>query len=295
MNHKESFLKYLQHEKRYSQHTIRSYLDDLDQFISFCGSDENTFEPVNVDHKKIRNWIVDMVNNNISVRSVKRKISTLKSFYKYLLREGVINYNPVEKVLTPKADNKLPVFINKKHMDILLDDIDFGNDYKGVRNKLIIEMFYNTGIRVSELINLKINDLNITELKLRVIGKRNKERIIPFTKIFKESLLRYLNLRNDVFRSGGEDYLFLTEKNSKMYPKLVYRIVNRYLNLITTIEKKSPHVLRHTFATHMLNAGADLNAIKELLGHSNLAATEIYTHNTFERLKSIYKQAHPRA
>ena len=156
-------------------------------------------------------------------------------------------------------------------------------------------MFYNTGIRVSELINLKMNDVNIFELRLRVIGKRNKERIIPFTRVFKDSLQRYLNIRKDKFRSGSEDYLFLTEKSKKMYPKLVYRIVNRYLNLITTIEKKSPHVLRHTFATHMLNAGADLNAIKELLGHSNLAATEIYTHNTFERLKSIYKQAHPRA
>jgi len=201
----------------------------------------------------------------------------------------------VEKVLTPKADTKVPAFVNKKNMDILLDDVDFGNDYKGVRNKLIIEMFYNTGIRVSELINLQISDLNITELKLRVLGKRNKERIIPFTRVFKESLQGYLNIRNDKFRYGCKDYLFLTEKNSKMYPKLVYRIVNRYLSLITTIEKKSPHILRHTFATHMLNAGADLNAIKELLGHSNLAATEIYTHSTFERLKSIYKQAHPRA
>jgi integrase/recombinase XerC len=295
MNHKESFLKYLKYEKRYSQHTIRSYQDDLDQFISFCDFNENNFKPVNVDHKKIRSWVVELVNNKISIRSVKRKISTLKSFYKYLLREGIVGYNPVDKVLTPKADNKLPAFINKKHMDILLDDVDFGNDYKGIRNKLIIEMFYNTGMRVSELINLKINDLNITELKLRVIGKRNKERIIPFTRVFKESLQGYLNIRNDKFRSGNVDYLFLTGKNNKMYPKLVYRIVNRYLNLITTIEKKSPHVLRHTFATHMLNAGADLNAIKELLGHSNLAATEIYTHNTFERLKSIYKQAHPRA
>lgn len=295
MNYKESFLKYLQHEKRYSAHTIRSYLDDLDQFISFCDFNEHNFEPVNINHKKIRSWIVDLVNNNISIRSVKRKISTLKSFYKYLLREGLISYNPVDKVLTPKADNKLPAFINKKHMDVLLDDIDFGIDYKGIRNKLIIEMFYNTGIRVSELINLKMNDVNIFELRLRVIGKRNKERIIPFTRVFKDSLQRYLNIRKDKFRSGSEDYLFLTEKSKKMYPKLVYRIVNRYLNLITTIEKKSPHVLRHTFATHMLNAGADLNAIKELLGHSNLAATEIYTHNTFERLKSIYKQAHPRA
>ncbi len=270
-------------------------MDDLDQFISFCNFNENNFKPVNIDHKKIRSWIVDLINNKISIRSVKRKISTLKSFYKYLLREGIVSHNPVEKVLTPKADSRLPVFINKKHMDILLDDIDFGNDYKGVRNKLIIEMFYNTGMRVSELINLQISDLNITELKLRVLGKRNKERIIPFTNVFKESLQGYLNIRNDKFRTGCEDYLFLTGKSSKMYPKLVYRIVNRYLNLITTIEKKSPHVLRHTFATHMLNAGADLNAIKELLGHSNLAATEIYTHSTFERLKSVYKQAHPRA
>ncbi len=295
MNYKESFLKYLQYEKRYSAHTVRSYLDDLEQFISFCDFNEDNFEPVKINHKKIRSWIVNLVNNNISIRSVKRKISTLKSFYKFLLREGLIGYNPVEKVLTPKADNKLPAFINKKHMDVLLDDIDFGNDYKGVRNKLIIEMFYNTGIRVSELINLKIDDVNINELRLRVTGKRNKERIIPFTRVFKDSLQEYINIRNDKFRSAGEDYLFLTGKSKKMYPKLVYRIVNRYLNLITTIEKKSPHVLRHTFATHMLNAGADLNAIKELLGHSNLAATEIYTHNTFERLKSIYKQAHPRA
>jgi integrase/recombinase XerC len=295
MNHKESFLKYLQYEKRYSPHTIRSYLDDIEQFMSFSDFNDKNFKPGNVDHKKIRSWIVDLVNNNISIRSVRRKISTLKSFYKYLLREGHVSYNPVEKILTPRADNKLPAFINKKHMDILLDEIDFGNDFKGIRNKLIIEMFYNTGIRVSELINLKINSINIDELKLKVTGKRNKERIIPFTRVFGDSLQKYLDIRLEKYRSGGDDFLFLTEKSNKMYPKLVYRIVNKYLNLITTIEKKSPHVLRHTFATHMLNAGADLNAIKELLGHSNLAATEIYTHNTFERLKKIYKQAHPRA
>jgi len=295
MNHKESFINYLKYEKRYSPHTIRSYLDDIEQFMSYCGFNANSFNPGDVDHRMIRRWIVELVNNNISIRSVRRKISTLKSFYKYLLREGHVSYNPVEKILTPKTDNRLPVFINKKHMDILLDDIDFGNDFKGVRNKLIIEMFYNTGIRVSELINLKINSININELKLKVTGKRNKERIIPFTRVFRDSLQKYMGMRTERYMSGSDDFLFLTEKGSKMYPKLVYRIVNRYLNLITTIEKKSPHVLRHTFATHMLNAGADLNAIKELLGHSNLAATEIYTHNTFERLKSIYKQAHPRA
>jgi integrase/recombinase XerC len=295
MNHKESFLNYLQYEKRYSPHTIRSYLDDIEQFLSYCDFNADSFNPGDVDHRMIRSWIVDLVNNNISIRSVRRKISTLKSFYKYLLREGHVSYNPVEKILTPRADNRLPVFINKKHMDTLLDDIDFGNDFEGVRNKLIIEMFYNTGIRVSELINLKMNSVNIDELKLKVTGKRNKERIIPFTRVFRDSLQKYLGIRIEKYMSGSDDFLFLTGKGSKMYPKLVYRIVNRYLNLITTIEKKSPHVLRHTFATHMLNAGADLNAIKELLGHSNLAATEIYTHNTFERLKSIYKQAHPRA
>jgi integrase/recombinase XerC len=295
MNHKESFLNYLKYEKRYSPHTLRSYLDDIEQFMSYCGFNDNSYNPGDVDHRMIRSWIVDLVNNNISIRSVRRKISTLKSFYKYLLREGHVSYNPVEKILTPRTDKRLPVFINKKHMDKLLDDIDFGNDFKGVRNKLIIEMFYNTGIRVSELINLKINSINIDELKLRVTGKRNKERIIPFTGVFRDSLQKYLVMRTERYKSGNNEFLFLTEKGVKMYPKLVYRIVNRYLNLVTTIEKKSPHVLRHTFATHMLNAGADLNAIKELLGHSNLAATEIYTHNTFERLKSIYKQAHPRA
>jgi integrase/recombinase XerC len=295
MNHKESFLNYLQYERRYSPHTVRSYLDDIEQFMSYCGFKAGSFKPGDVDHRMIRSWIVELVNKNISIRSVRRKISTLKSFYKYLLREGHVSYNPVEKILTPRADNRLPVFINKKHMDILLDDIDFGTDFKGVRNKLIIEIFYNTGIRVSELINLKLSSINIDELKLRVTGKRNKERIIPFTRVFRDSLQKYLVMRTERYTSGNDDFLFLTEKGSKMYPKLVYRIVNRYLNLITTIEKKSPHVLRHTFATHMLNAGADLNAIKELLGHSNLAATEIYTHNTFERLKSIYKQAHPRA
>ncbi len=295
MKHKESFIKYLQNEKRYSPHTIRSYMDDINQFISFCGLNEDSFEPDKISHKKIRDWIVNLVNKEVSVRSVKRKISTLKSFYKYLLRDGIVSYNPVEKVLTPKAKKKLPSFINKKHMDILLDDIDFGNDYKGKRNKLIIEVFYNTGIRLSELINLKTVNININDSNLKVLGKRNKERLIPFTREFQNSVQDYLVIRNEKFPAGNEDYLFLTDKGNKMYPKLVYRVVNRYLNLITTIEKKSPHVLRHTFATHMLNAGADLNAIKELLGHSNLAATEIYTHNTFEKLKSIYKQAHPRA
>ncbi len=295
MKHKESFIKYLQFEKRYSPHTIRSYLDDINQFILFCGLTDDNFEPGKVNHKNIRDWIIDLVNKEVSIRSVKRKISTLKSFYKYLLREGVVSNNPVEKVLTPKAEKKLPSFVNRKHMDSLLDDIDFGSDYKGKRNRLIIEVFYNTGMRLSELINLKPVSINITDNNLKVLGKRNKERLIPITREFKNSLLVYLAVRNDKFGESKKDYLFLTDKGEKMYPKLVYRVVNKYLNLITTIEKKSPHVLRHTFATHMLNAGADLNAIKELLGHSNLAATEIYTHNTFEKLKLIYKQAHPRA
>ncbi len=295
MKQKESFIKYLQYEKRYSPHTLRSYLDDINQFISFCGFNDNSFEPKNVTHKKIRDWIVYLVNNDVSIRSVKRKISTLKSFYRYLLKDGLVSFNPVEKVLTPKAEKRLPSFINKRHMDVLLDDIDFGSDYKGKRNRLIIEVFYNTGMRLSELINMKTSDINIAEHNLKVLGKRNKERIIPFTQEFTNSIQDYLTIRNEKFNTGIEGYFFLTEKSNKMYPKLVYRIVNKYLNLITTIEKKSPHVLRHTFATHMLNAGADLNAIKELLGHSNLAATEIYTHTTFEKLKSIYKQAHPRA
>lgn len=293
MKHKELFLNYIKNQKRYSPHTLRSYSDDLDQFYCFAGLDDDNDRIVLVDSKKIREWVVKLMNENFSSRTINRKLSTLKSFFKYLQREGKIEKNPSAKILSPKNEKKLPSFVNTPQMNTLLDEIEFGDNFKGIRNRLIIDLLYQTGIRLNELVNLKIVDIDKYENGLKVLGKRNKERIIPITGTLKNEIENYLHLRTEV--TDNNHYLFITEKGNKIYHKLVYRVVRNYLALVTTIDKKSPHVLRHTFATHMLNAGADLNAIKEILGHSNLSATQIYTHNTFEKLKAIYKQAHPRA
>lgn len=293
MKHKELFLNYIKNQKRYSPHTLRSYSDDLDQFYCFAGLDDDNDRIVLVDSKKIREWVVKLMNENFSSRTINRKLSTLKSFFKYLQREGKIEKNPSAKIFSPKNEKKLPSFVNTPQMNTLLDEVEFGDNFKGIRNRLIIDLLYQTGIRLNELVNLKIVDIDKYENGLKVLGKRNKERIIPITGALKNEIENYLHLRTEV--TNNNHYLFITEKGNKIYHKLVYRVVRNYLALVTTIDKKSPHVLRHTFATHMLNAGADLNAIKEILGHSNLSATQIYTHNTFEKLKAIYKQAHPRA
>jgi len=239
--------------------------------------------------------MVKMLNHGISARSVNRKIATLKTFYKFLMREGILDDNPTEKVITPKVPKKLPVFIKEGDMDLLLDEVSFGEGYEACRDKLIIDVFYFTGMRLSELTNLKISQVDMSGGIIKVLGKRNKERIVPITRELKLSIERYLEVRKEAFPTASGDVLFLTEKGLPAYTKLVYRVVNKYLKLVSTVRKKSPHVLRHTFATALLNRGADLNAIKEILGHSNLAATEVYTHNTFEKLNTIYKQAHPRA
>ena len=293
MSYKDTFLKYIQYEKRYSSHTIISYTNDLEQYYLFCNNVIDSFCPSEKDYKIIRNWIVYLIENKISSRSVTRKITTLKSFYKHLLKEGFLKSNPLDKILSPKINKNLPLFIEVTQINKLLDDIDFGNNYSGIRNKLIIDFFYSTGIRLSELKNLKKANVDFNNLTIKVLGKRNKERIIPFNNKLKISIENYITIRNHL--GLNNIFLFVTEKDKQIYEKLIYRVVNKYLNLVSTIEKKSPHVLRHTFATHMLNNGADLNAIKELLGHSNLSATQIYTHNTFEKLKKVYKQAHPRA
>ena len=293
MRHYGDFLEYIKNIKHYSPYTVTGYQKDLDQFFSFCGSDCNGIEAIN--HKQVRLWIISLMENGYTARTVNRKISALRSFCKFLLNEGVITSNPMNKVLKPKSGKNLPSFVDERHLNHLLDEIDFGEDYTGTRNKLIIETFYNTGIRLSELIQLKTDDVYVDGPSIKVLGKRNKERLIPITREFYRQIQNYINVRNEQVSVRAGDELFLTAKGRKLYPRLVYRVVNRYLALVTTIEKKSPHVLRHSFATHILNKGADLNSIKELLGHANLAATEIYTHNTFEKLKSIYKQAHPRA
>jgi integrase/recombinase XerC len=294
MRHFGDFLQYIKFIKHYSPNTVLSYQKDLEQFFSYSGWDAGCEETaVNAQH--IREWMVHLMETGHTARTTNRKISALKRYFGYLLREGIITVNPAKRVLTPKMDKKLPVFVSEDHMDKLLDQGDFGEDYAGFRNRVLIETFYNTGMRLSELVNLQTADIDFSHQTVKVLGKRNKERIIPLSPVFCELLQEFLSARSEEFHGLKTDYLFLTKSGKKIYPRLVYRVVHRFLTMVTTVDKKSPHVLRHTFATHMLNKGADLNAIKELLGHANLSATEVYTHNTFEKLKSVYKQAHPRA
>ena len=294
--HIEHFIKYLKNEKRYSEHTIRSYQRDLMQFIAFAENENKLLNPLSIDYKIIRKWIVFLMNNGYSAKSINRKLSTLRSFYKYLLKEGIVKTNPTIKITAPKVEKRLPQFIEIKSMNMLFDNIEFPNSFEGLRDELILLTFYFTGIRRAELINIKIENIDIAQLTIKVLGKRNKERIIPVPKMYFTKLAKYQQERSKIrLCSDDNSYLFITIKGCKMYPKSIYRVVNKYLTKVTTNEKKSPHILRHTFATHMLNNGADLNAIKELLGHANLSATEVYTHNTFEKLKNIYNQAHPRA
>jgi len=295
MGFKESFLQYLQIEKRYSPHTIRSYQNDLDQFFTYLSENEMPTGPDEISSHQIRSWIVSLMDKGVKPVSVHRKISCLRVFFRYLRKEGAIKGDPLEKVVLPKRKKSLPVFVSEQSLDILLDSTDFGKGFAGIRNRTIIEMLYLTGMRRAELIGLQIPDVDLKGAQVKVTGKRNKQRIIPLTKPFILRLDEYLNIRNENESGTGSEWFFITDKGNKLYDKYVYNVVRSYLSLVTTIEKKSPHILRHTFATHMLNRGADLNAIKEFLGHANLSATQVYTHNTFEKLKKIYKQAHPRA
>jgi integrase/recombinase XerC len=237
-----------------------------------------------------------MMEEGHTARTVNRKITTLKSFFRFLVKEGEIRENPMSRVIAPKTSARLPVFVEQESMINLFEGIDFGTGYTAGRDRLMMELFYATGMRLSELINLKGTDLDMYSKLLKVTGKRNKQRLIPLTENMVSLLGHYLVLKRETFPGEKDDsYLLLTNKGEQLYPKMVYRTVHYYLDQVTTISKRSPHVIRHTFATHMLNNGADLNAIKEILGHANLAATQVYTHNTIEKLKSIYKQAHPRA
>jgi len=245
-----------------------------------------------------------MLELGLTPRSVNRKLTTLKSYFRFLLREGLVDENPMRKVTSPKNAKRLPVFLEKEHIRQLLDDIEFDKGFPGLRDRLIIEMFYATGMRLSELVMMKESDLDFNHCTVKVLGKRNKERLIPFSNKIRDLLQLYLEERSGFIskisiseKEFKEDslYLFLTDSGRKIYPKMVYRIVNRYLSKVTTLKKRSPHILRHTFATHLLNNGAELNAVKELLGHANLSATQVYTHNTIEKLKKVYKQAHPKA
>lgn len=294
-----SFISYLQTEKRYSSHTVTSYHTDLSQFELFLQKD---FE-INLDEAKsthVRSFMVSLLDDKVSENSIGRKISSLRSFYKYLLREKELKVNPMVLIKAPKVPKRLPVFIEEAKMDLLLDhkmetSEVFDDSFSSQRDKIVFEILYGTGIRLAELLLLKEADINIYESTIKVLGKRKKERIIPLHAQLLTQLKFYLNLKLAQDFDNKTDRLIVTNSGEPAYPKLIYRIVNSYLTLISTQDKKSPHVLRHSFASSLLNRGADLNAIKELLGHASLAATQIYTHNSVERLKSIYKQAHPKA
>ncbi|TAL59749.1 MAG: integrase [Bacteroidetes bacterium] len=291
---KDAFTNYLRYEKRLSPHSVLAYSSDLDQFYIYLKTVYLLDDIGEVNHSIIRSWVVSLMENKISARSVNRKISTLKSYYKFLLREKAMDINPMHKIQSPKNPKRLPVFVEESKMNALIEDVDFKNDFEGKRNLLIIELLYSTGMRRIELVNLKETDINFRNRTVKVLGKRNKERLIPLTPEIVILIKEYLEHRNISIHLKN-DYLFLTKKGNHIYPGAVYRIVKGSLEKVTTLAKKSPHVLRHTFATHLLNNGANLNAIKELLGHANLAATQIYTHNTIEKLKSVYSKAHPKA
>jgi integrase/recombinase XerC len=289
----DDFIKYLQFEKRYSGHTIVAYNTDLGQFVHFMKESVGDFDFIKVTPRNVRSWIISMMEEGVSARSVNRKVATLKSFYKFLMKQDLIEASPVQLVTTPKIGKKLPTFVQKENLDQLLDLDLFGHDYEGVRDKLIVSLLYGTGIRLAELKNLKTKDIDLIECTVKVLGKRNKERIVPYPKSISVGIKDYFELRGEIV--GNNHFLFLTSDGEQVYDKLIYRVVKKHLGMVTTMSKKSPHVLRHSFATHLLNNGADLNAVKELLGHSNLSATQVYTHTTFEKLKEIYNQAHPRA
>jgi integrase/recombinase XerC len=291
MDYAVAFLNFLKFEKRYSKYTVEAYEMDLAQYFEYCNQQHTN--AIEATARVVRGWVVFLLESGIANRSVNRKISSLKTFYKFLFREGYIQVNPLVKIESLKNRKTLPSFLTENQVNQVLDELQFTDDYAGKRDRLIIEIFYHTGIRLSELINIRIQDIDISNQTLKVLGKRNKERIIPITQSLQKSISAYMVFRNEI--EGADAYLLLTNGGEKLYPVFVYNVVKQVLSLVTTQEKRSPHVLRHTFATHLLNNGAEINAIKELLGHSSLAATQVYTHNSFEKLKRIYKQAHPRA
>ena len=285
----KEFINYIQSEKRYSDYTITSYKIDLNQFFNYLIEEYNIDIPQNVTFKIVRNWISYLLESGLKARSVNRKISSLKSYFKFLVISNYSDSNPTLKITSPKTSKRLPVFIEKEKINSLLDAKFFDDNFIGYRDKLIIELFYFTGIRLSELLNISIKDVDFNNSQIKVLGKRNKERLIPLTYTLISELKNYINKHN------LNRYLFVDENNKKLYSKKVYRIVNKYISKVSSVKKKSPHILRHSFATHMLNNGADINAIKEILGHANLSATQIYTHNSIKKLKNVHKQAHPKA
>ena len=289
----DSFLAYITLEKKYSIHTITAYKNDLISFTDFLVTQYNQENLLEVHYPQIRSWIVTLVADKISNRTINRKVSSLKSFYKFLQKTKQIAANPLSKHKALKIEKRIQVPFSFKEIDAVLKEVAIDNDFISVRNKLIVELLYSTGIRRAELIHLKERDVSLTDKTIKVLGKRNKERFIPLLNSVIQTLKEYLELKKEF--TIGEEELFITEKGNKLYETLVYRVINSYFSRVSSKEKKSPHILRHSFATHLLNGGADLNSVKELLGHSSLASTQVYTQNSLDVLKKVYNQAHPRS
>ena len=290
-----SFIKYISFEKRYSRHTVISYQNDLGQFQSFIYHKFQADQLAHATQLMIRSWVLSLMDDSISARTVNRKIASLRSFYKFLLKREVITKDPTSKIRSLKTSKELPSFADETEFSVFLDHVSFPDSFEGRRDQLILEMLYGTGIRLAELLGLKVSDINESQSTIKVLGKRNKERIIPISTSLYNLTKSYVQEKNHVYSHDHNSYLIVSKDGGQAYPMLIYRTVKKYLNNVSSLDKKSPHVLRHTFATHLLNKGADLNAVKDLLGHSSLAATQVYTHNSLEKLKSIFDQAHPKA
>jgi len=292
----DSFINYLEFEKRASRHTVLAYQKDLAQFgeffmLSFAKEDIST-----ADHPEIRAWIIDLVDQGLSATSVNRKIATLRSFYKFLMRSEEITKDPTYKIRSLKTPKRLPEFVQEEAINKVLDELQFEPTFDGQRDKMVMEFLYLTGVRLSELLGLKWKDIDLYGEGVKVFGKRKKERIIPITTGLKKNIVSYQKVFLETFSNlQDSDYFIVINNREQAYPMMIYRIVRKHLDLFAQTTKRSPHLLRHTFATHLLNKGADLNAVKDLLGHANLAATQVYTHNSMEKLKAVFEQAHPKA
>lgn len=290
------YIQYLSTEKRFSAHTIRAYHSDIEQFRTFLETDYNNSDITTALSSQIRSFVASLMDQKTNSKSVNRKLTCLRSYYKYCLRHQYIIANPMSKVVSPRNSKRLPYFIEQESMNNLFENIAFEDSFIGHRDKAILETFYGTGMRLNELRTLTISNIDFSQKTVKVLGKRNKERIIPFGNKMRESLTDYISILEESFdTSKHNNFLFVSIKGEQLCPKSIYLIVRKYVDQITTIGKRSPHILRHTFATHLLNEEAPLNAIKEMLGHTSLASTQIYSHNSINRLKNIYKQAHPRA
>lgn len=293
--HLDSFCDYLLHEKRYSKHTVVAYKTDISQFANYCESIYEINDLKLIKHTIVRSWIVTRMEQEDSAKSINRKISSLRSFFSFLKRKKEVDRNPMVKIVAPKIPKRLPEFIREENIERLLDNLNESKSYGIFRDSLIIELLYSTGIRRAELIPLSETDLFIADRMIKVLGKGNKERLIPISQNLTEKLKKLIQLKNEEFEDLACANIFLTDKGKPLYPKFIYNVVTKLLSTVSTSKKKSPHILRHSFATHLTNNGADINAIKELLGHANLGATQIYTHNSINKLKEVYSKAHPKA